>query len=203
MLNVKKPVTHYLYPSLSLLLIWFIFIWLFAPAFSDNNGQQTKITVIEEQSKTIDAFVNQSVENGSGLIRKEMRYWELEGLFSSKKTEYIHAIFAQGSVVREETYYFHESAVIRVVIHKFWDVDNEKDAPSPPIKQDFIVNDNQIIRRIYTIEGTKAITKTDSTRRPADTLTARANTFALALTTTDTEDDALEYLETFPFESFP
>jgi len=196
--SMVKSLSVYNVPVLLfVLLAGVLFFRLFFPVSGDGRGQQTKIIAIEEQSRAIDAIVNQLPASGDGLVRKEIRYWELEGLFGPAKTpKYIHATFAQGSVVREETYYFNETALIRVIVNKFWDADDEKDAPSPQINHDFIVSGNRIIRHKYTIERTMAVTETDGTIRPADGLAGRANTFAAALSEPDIEDNALESLET-------
>ncbi len=157
---------------------------------------ERKIRGILAEVKRIDVANDALDESQSGHRSVDSSHWQFTGFFDHEHPRLLTATFSEGSVVRQETYYLVDDKPVLVKVLRWWDVDDEKKAPEPPVRQDFYIDDGQILRRVIKVESPKKRQVLD-TSQPASGFTERANLIAKILLTNSRNSKLAEPLESF------
>jgi hypothetical protein len=189
-------------PLSVVLLLASLAITLGAPTAGANRGEQRQVdalvAAIEAEAASIDKAADSARTAGQHWLVKKARYWNLSGLVDGDQLRYLSVRFAQGRVVRDETYYYKAGVIRLAKVRKSWDVEDVRLAPSPPVSQVFFLDGDRVIRRVANIGASGPKIMKDPPREAANVLIARANTFAKTLVSRQPIAGELEALEAFP-----
>jgi hypothetical protein len=64
---------------------------------------------------------------------------------------------------------------------RWWDIDDDEQAPEPATSHDFYIEGDQLIRHVVIVESSPPLTSTDDSTRSAATLAARCHAIAQIL----------------------
>lgn len=174
------------------------------PPIQLDDGRSTEklVATIQLAAKRIDA-ANAAAEAAGGTLTRELPHWQFSGLFESSKPIFLSAVFSQGRLVREETYYLVGGKLSLVRVHRWWDVDDPKEAPEPATQQAFYIENDQTIRRVFDAAAGSPLGRSDDSTQPASTLAARSRSITQILLGGAEAAAAAEALELFPDAAKP
>ncbi len=142
---------------------------------------EKRIKAIQVEAKRIDAAneVPDTIEHRQ--LTKDLPHWQLYGLLETSVPIFLDAMFTEGQVVRQESYYLAHGKLLLVKVVTWWDVDDPRKAPEPATEQDFYIDNDQTIRHTIKTESTRPVTRTDDTARAAAGLVDRSQMIAKIL----------------------
>jgi hypothetical protein len=159
-----------------------------------------EISAILAQVKRIDA-ANESPDQ-SGHHSLNYSHWQFTGLFDHARPRLLNATFSEGSVVRQETYYLVDDKPVLVKVLRWWDVEDEKKAPEPPVRQEFYIDNGQTIRHTIRV-GSARKPQVSDIPQPAGDFKERADLISKILLTNSRDPQLAEPLESFSAAELP
>ena len=157
-----------------------------------------RVDAIQVEARRIDAAVEVPEAAGLRRVRKDLQHWQFSGLLENSTPIFLNAIFTQGQVVREETYYLLHGKLLLVKAEKWWDVDDASHAPEPKSRQDFYIENDWTIRQIIEVSSSPPVSRTSDTTRPAAALVERTRLITQILLGGAERSAVAPSLEVFP-----
>jgi len=158
---------------------------------------QSDVRAIREEARRIDGAVDTPRESGLTLADKNLGKWDLSGAFKNGTPVYLLARYTEGSLVREEAYYFREGQLILARVEKSWDVDDSATAPGPDSKLEFYLQEGRLLRQVTHIGSRPPVTRLGDTGRSPDWLIARSGVITKILLGSS-PGEAIESLNEMP-----
>jgi hypothetical protein len=155
------------------------------------------VEAIQADAKRIDALADAPNSGNVSRLARELPHWQVSGLFDGSKPVFLSALFSEGQVEREEKYYLTGGKLIFVRTEKWWDVDDAKREPEPRTRQDFYVENDQIIRQVVNVASSPPESRTIDTTQPATRLIDRSRSIGQLLSGA-IPDAAIRSLDEFP-----
>ena len=156
------------------------------------------VQAIRAEAKRIDAANEAPESAGRRQLATELPHWQFSGVFENSTPVFVNALFTEGQVVREESYYFLHGKLLLVKVEKWWDVDDESKEPEPKIHQDFYIDNDLTIRHVRKVASSPPVTRTDNKARPAAALVERSRSIAQILLTGTRDPGVTDSLKLFP-----
>src|SRR5437879_4317304 len=114
-----------------------------------------RIKAIQVETKRIDAANEAQDTSQRRRLTKDLPHWQFSGLFEGSDPIFLDAMFTEGEVVRQESYYLAHGKLLLVKVETWWDVDDDRRAPEPTTKQGFYIDHDQTIRHTTTVEAAR------------------------------------------------
>jgi hypothetical protein len=160
---------------------------------------EARINAIQAAAERIDSIGGGAADAHIRQLTAEAPHWQFSGIFEASTPILLNALFTEGKLVREETYYLEDGQPRLLRLARWWDVDDDEQAPEPATSQDFYIDGDQIIRHVVNVATSPPVASTDDSTRSAAALAARCRVIAQILL--GTHDAALiGSLEMFPDE---
>jgi len=172
-------------------------------AKSDLKSTERQVRTILAEARRIDAANDAPDTSEQHHLSVDFPHWQFSGLFRDTHPLFLNAIFTEGQVVREESYYLLQDKPLLVKVSRWWDVDEGAKAPETAINQDFYLSDSQIIRRVIKIESSPAKRRTLDTGEPAAAFGERASLIVKILSADSHDAKMAQALQSFPEAELP
>ncbi|HEX7970517.1 MAG TPA: hypothetical protein VF502_20020 [Stellaceae bacterium] len=169
----------------------------------DGGSVKKQVEAIQREAKRIDAANDGPQPAPWRRLTLELPHWELSGLFEESVPIFLYARFSEGQLVREETYYTRHGKLMLARVEKWWDVDDERNAPQPAIRQDFYIANDRTIKHVVAVGSSRPMTRQGDAVSAAATLAERSRTIAQALLAGIRNGSAMGGLEEFPLAEMP
>jgi hypothetical protein len=157
-----------------------------------------QIQAIKEKVKTIDEAV-EAPPGGDRMHRnRSLGAYQFTGVFEGSVPIFLTALFSQNQEVRMETYYLVNNEAVLARVEDWWDVDDPHDAPDPPKRRDFYIQNNQIIRRVVKVGSARPAIQSEDTHPPSARLAERAHSIATILSSDSKNPPVADALKDFP-----
>ena len=161
-----------------------------------------KVQAILTEVKRIDT-ANESADLSPQSHRSvNYSHWQFTGLFDHDHPRFLNASFSEGNVVRQETYYLVDDKPLLVKVLKFWDVEDRKKAPEPPVRQEFYIDNGQTFRHVIRVESDRK-SQVSEVLQPAGDFKERADLISKILLTNSQDPQLAEPLESFSAAELP
>ena len=168
-----------------------------APRDQGPASVESRVEAIQTEADRIDAAVD-AAEVAGRLLTREYSHWQFSGLLDGSTPRFLSARLTQGRVVREENYYFADGGLRLVRVDKWWDVDEPDQAPEPPTRRYFHVENDRVIRLTHEVTSSAPVTQTTDLDEPAATFIARSRSISGILFRTGGDSATVQSLELFP-----
>jgi hypothetical protein len=145
--------------------------------------------------------INSAVESGRSDLRRrsrELPSWQFTGYFQNQHPILLNALFTQGNVASEETYYLHDEKAILLKFSRWWDVDEPREAREATINQSFYIAENKIIRHSIEVDSRPPSRRVIENAESASGLQDRVNLIRQIL-----EQNSADSAITAPLGKFP
>ncbi len=164
---------------------------------------EKRVQAIRAEAKRIDAANDAPEAAGHRRLAVDLPHWQFSGLFENSTPIYVNALFTEGQVVREESYYVLHGRLLLVKVEKWWDVEDESKEPEPKTHQDFYIENDQTIRHVVKVGSSPKATRTDDKPRPAAALVERSRSIAQILLSGSHDAAVTDSLQQFPEAELP
>lgn len=153
-------------------LLMLVFLWMPAPLTAQarkaaprkaGSPVDAQVRAIRDEAKRIDSTVDTPQESGLTTADKTSGKWEISGAFRNSSPLYLLARYKEGSLVREESYYFRDAQLILARVEKSWDVDDDSSAPGPDSRREFYLQDGRLVRQVTRISSKPPVTRLGDT----------------------------------------
>lgn len=161
-----------------------------------------KIQAILIEVKRIDTANESPDQLQQGHRSVSYSHWQFTGLFDHEHPRFLNASFSEGSVVRQETYYLVDDKPVLIKVLRWWDVEDEKKAPEPPVRQEFYIDDGRTIRHVIRV-GSARKPQVSDIPQPAGDFKERADLISKILLTNSRDPQLAEPLESFSAAELP
>jgi hypothetical protein len=157
-----------------------------------------QIQAIKVKVKTIDEAVEAPPTADRLHRNRAMGGYQFTGVFQGSVPIFLTALITQNQAVRMETYYLVNNEAVLARVEDWWDVDDPHDAPDPPKRRDFYIQDNQIIRRVVKVGSERPAVQSHDNHPPSARLAERARFIASILSSDSENPPIADALKDFP-----